>query len=246
VLPIAVLAGGLGTRVRDRTGPDLPKALLPVAGIPFIDLKLSELRAGGAERLVILAGHGADALERHVGDGSAYDLRIDVIRDPPGLLGTGGALLRAVPALGDAFIVTYGDTLLEVAMAELEDRLLDAPEVGGVMTVLRNEDRWEVSNVDVEDGVVTAYEKPATPGHHRYIDYGMLALRSSCLTGVASGERFDLADVLHRLVVSRSLLAQLVGRRFYDIGNEISFAETERFVLAQRTPVTGCQPPPDP
>src|SRR4051794_16342155 len=102
MLPIAVLAGGLGTRGRHRTGPDLPKALLPIAGVPFIELKRGELRAGGAARVVLLVGHGAEPLVEHVGDGAAYDLRIEVIRDPPNLLGTGGALRRAAPALGEA------------------------------------------------------------------------------------------------------------------------------------------------
>jgi MurNAc alpha-1-phosphate uridylyltransferase len=233
MLPIAVLAGGLGTRVRHRTGPELPKALLPVAGTPFIDLKLRELRAGGAERVVLLVGHGGEALVEHVGDGAAYDLQIDVVRDPPQLLGTGGALRRAAPVLGDAFIVTYGDTLLDVPMVELEAMLGSAPGAGGVMTVLRNEDRWEVSNVDVSDGLVTTYEKPATAGRHRFIDYGMLALRATALDGQPT-ERFDLAPVLQALVARRALLALPVERRFYDIGNDASFADTERFVRAQQ------------
>ena len=231
-LPVAVLAGGLGTRVRHRTGPLLPKALLPVAGVPFIDLKLRELRAGGAARVVLLVGHGGSELEEHVGDGAAYGLELQVLHDPPELLGTGGALRRAVPELGPEFIVTYGDTLLEVPMDRLAE-LLVSSSAGAVMTVLRNDDRWETSNVDVADGYVTAYEKPAMRGHHRFLDYGMLAMRATALDAVALQPPFDLADVLRALVSRREVRALQVTRRFYDIGNEASFVETERFIRRQ-------------
>ena len=233
-LPVAVLAGGLGTRVRHRTGPRLPKVLLPVAGVPFIDLKLRELRDGGAARVILLVGHGGSELEEHVGDGAAYGLELEVLHDPPELLGTGGALRRAVPRLGPEFIVTYGDTLLEVPMDRLVE-LLVSSSVGAVMTVLRNDDRWETSNVDVADEFVTTYEKPAMRGRHRFLDYGMLAMRARAFDAVESQPTFDLADVLRVLVSRRDVRALPVSRRFYDIGNEESLLETERFIRASQT-----------
>ncbi len=228
-LPVAVLAGGLGTRVRHLTGPDRPKALMEVAGRPFIDFKLEELRRGGATKVVMLIGHGGEAIVEHVGGGERYGLQIEHRRDPPRLLGTGGALRRALPDLGPAFIVTYGDTLLEVPMADLEQQLT-SNDAAAVMTVLENQDRWETSNTDVADGFVTAYEKPATPGTHRYLDYGMLAMRATAFQQIPTEEPFDLATLIRSLVPQRQVLAMPVSRRFYDVGNEQSWRETERYL----------------
>jgi NDP-sugar pyrophosphorylase family protein len=229
VLPVAVLAGGLGTRVRHRTGPSLPKALLPINGTPFIDLKLRELRDGGATRVVLLAGYGARQLEAHVGSGERHGLEITIVHDPPSLLGTGGALYRALPQLGSEFIVTYGDTLLEVPMDQLGQMLVSSNSVA-VMSVLANDDTWETSNVDVEDGWVTAYEKPAIAGRHRYLDYGMIALRSCAFADVVPDEPFDLGDIFRSLADAGRLRAMFVKRRFYDIGTEASITDTERFL----------------
>jgi N-acetyl-alpha-D-muramate 1-phosphate uridylyltransferase len=229
ILPVAVLAGGLGTRVRHRTGPSVPKALLPINGVPFIDLKLRELRDAGASRIVLLVGHGGAQLERHVGSGAKYGLEVSVVRDPPHLLGTGGALYRALPELGPMFIVTYGDTLLDVPLDQLGELMLSS-NATGVMTLLTNEDRWEISNVDVTDGWVTAYEKPAQPGRHRHLDYGMIALRACAFDDVSSHAPFDLSDTWRSLARRRMLRAMFVNRRFYDIGSEVSIVETERFL----------------
>lgn len=232
ILPIAVLAGGLGTRVRHRTGPSVPKALLPINGVPFIDLKLRELRDGGATRVVLLVGHGGRRLQDHVGSGDRFGLEISVVHDPPNLLGTGGALYRALPELGSEFIVTYGDTLLDVPLDELVELLLSSNAIG-VMTVLTNDDRWETSNVDVTRGWVTSYEKPAHSGRHRHLDYGMIALRASAFDNATLDEPFDLADIWRALARRQQLRAMFVNRRFYDIGSEAAILETERFMTTK-------------
>jgi NDP-sugar pyrophosphorylase family protein len=243
MLPAAVLAGGLGSRVRHRTGATVPKALLPIAGVPFIDRKLTELRDCGVRRVVLLVGHGGDAIEQHVGDGSELDISVVHVHDPPGLLGTGGAIRHALGHLGDAFFVTYGDTLLEVPMAELQERLL-ADDADAVMTVFENVDRWETSNVDVDGGLVSGYEKPATPGRHRFLDYGMLAMRARAFDRTEDAIAFDLSSVIRDLVDRRALLAFPVRRRFYDIGNEQSILETEAFLdrSPSATPLEGGSP----
>ena len=229
ILPIAVLAGGLGTRVRHRSGPSLPKALLPINGIPFIDLKLRELRDGGANSSCAARRARRRGTRRLCPRANDQGLEIIVVHDPPELLGTGGALHHALPELGPEFIVTYGDTLLDVPMDQL-GKLLSTPGAVAVMTVLANNDRWETSNVDVTAGWVTAYEKHPRPGTHRYLDYGMLAMRSSAFDDVVPNEAFDLGDILRALASRQMLRAMLVKRRFYDVGNESSIVDTERFL----------------
>lgn len=227
-LPVVVLAGGLGTRVRSLTGDRRPKALLDVAGRPFIDWKLEELEGNGVEEVVLLVGHGGSMLADHVGDGSRFGMRARCVHEPS-LLGTGGAVRSALDALPDAFWVTYGDSLLFAPIRDIERRFL-GDRAGGLMTVLRNEDRWQPSNVTVEEGVVVAYEKPPSPGRHRYIDYGLLLFRRAAFEPWSAGERFDLDVVLQRLIAGRDLLAHEVQERFYDIGTPEAHAETVRRV----------------
>jgi NDP-sugar pyrophosphorylase family protein len=228
VLPVAVLVGGLGTRLRGVTGDSLPKALVPVNGRPFIDLKLAQLRDQGAERVVMLTGYGGEAIRQHLGD-AAFGLSITYVDEGATLLGTGGAVFRGLPRLGDAFWVTYGDTLLSVDVPAAEASFL-AGDALGLMTVYRNENRLEPSNARVQDGVVVAYGKNPRPPGARHIDYGMLAFRRDAFAGRVESEAFDLADLLHSLVTRDQLVAFEVTERFHDIGTPAALRETERFV----------------
>ncbi|TMK38073.1 MAG: nucleotidyl transferase [Actinobacteria bacterium] len=229
--PVAVLAGGLGTRMARRTGPRLPKALLEVAGRPFIDFKLAQLAAEGVTQVVMLLGHGAEAIADHVGDGAAYGLHLDIVPDGEVLLGTGGAVRRAVPQLGDAFWVTYGDTYLSVPMAEVEEGFRCACRQG-LMTVFRNRDTWDLSNVALREGLVAEYRKGAAPGTYEYIDYGMSILTTGAFASFPPGTTFDLAEVLQSLIAARELAGFEVEERFYEIGSEAGFQETDTHLRA--------------
>lgn len=228
VLTVALLAGGLGTRVRSLTGDHVPKALLPVAGRPFIDWKLQELRDQGVGEVVLLVGHGATALEEHLGTGARHGIDVAYVYDGPTLRGTGGALQAALDRLPEAFWVGYADTLLEVPMSEVEARFARRG-CAGVMTVLCNHDEVETSNVSVEDGFVSAYDKPATPGTHDCIDYGMLILTQSAFESMPDGP-FDLSAVVVPLIGRRELLAFEVTAAFRDVGTPEAHAATDAWL----------------
>src|SRR5438128_2077885 len=102
MLPIAILAGGLATRLRPIT-QTIPKALVEIAGEPFLAHQLRLLRAAGYERVVMCVGYLGEAIRDFAGDGSAWNLAIDYSFDGPRLLGTAGAIANALPLLGDAF-----------------------------------------------------------------------------------------------------------------------------------------------
>jgi histidinol-phosphate phosphatase family protein len=231
--PVVILAAGHGSRVRHLTGPDRSKMLLPVDGRPFIDAKLASLAAAGATDVLLLVGHGAVSLREHVGGGADFGLRVTYLDEGEELSGTGGAIARAMPQLPDAFWVTYGDTLLDVPLSRVEAQL-GSHDVLGVMTTLENRDRWETSNVDVEGGLVTAYEKGAPPGTYRWIDYGMLLFRGSAFADFAAGSTFDLGDVLRPLVDRRRLGAFEVSERFHDVGTEEAWRETDTWAQDSR------------
>lgn len=216
-----VLAGGLGTRMHPETAT-VPKALLPVAGRPFLAWQLEALARGGVGRVLLCLGHLGEQVREFLA-GRALPLAVDCVDDGDMLLGTGGALRRAydLGRLDPAFLVTYGDSYLPVDFAAALRALVDrgAP---ALMCVLRNEDRWGRSNAELVDGRVR-YDKSgrrAPPGGQRYIDYGLLALRREVVAeSFAPGARADLADALHALGERGALAGLEVHRRFYEVGS---------------------------
>ena len=172
MLPVAILCGGKGTRIAAVAG-DLPKALVPVAGEPFLAHQLRWLHDAGATDVVLLTGYRGDRIRAFAGDGAAFGLRIAYSDDAGVPRGTAGAIVRAIPLLGEAFLTVYGDAILSADPAHVEDALR-AP-YDGVMTVFRNEDRWQRSNVRTAGERVAAYDKHAPPGTMTHIDYGINA-----------------------------------------------------------------------
>src|ERR1017187_10509359 len=111
MLPVAILAGGLGTRLRPLT-TTLPKSLVEVNGEPFLVHQLRLLRGNQIEHVVVCAGYLGEMIRESIGEGQALGLRVDYAFDGPTLRGTGGASKNALPLLGEAFFVLYGDSYL--------------------------------------------------------------------------------------------------------------------------------------
>ena len=155
--PIAILAGGLATRMRPLTAT-VPKSLLDVNGEPFIAHQLRLLAGWGVERVVVCGGYLGEQIEAYVGDGSRFGLQVAYSFDGDRLLGTAGALLRALPLLGDRFMTIYGDSYLPCD-ARAAVRAFDESRKLALMTVLRNQGKWDTSNVVFEGGEIVVYDK---------------------------------------------------------------------------------------
>jgi NDP-sugar pyrophosphorylase family protein len=204
--------------------------MVRVAGRPFLEHVLELLAEQGVRRVVVLRGHLGGAIEEGLGDGRRFGLAIDYSDEGPEPIGTAEALRRALPLLGDRFLVTYGDTYLRVDPLAVAARHARSG-LPGLMTVLRNRGRWDTSNVVYRDGLVRAYDKHSPPARAEWIDYGMLSLTPEALED--RGES-DLADVLSRLAAAGRLAGMPVRRRFYEIGTAEALAETERFLTRAR------------
>src|SRR3954470_13801070 len=173
--PVAILAGGLATRLGPVT-EKIPKALLSVAGQPFLAHQLQLLSKAGLRRVVLCVGHHGEMIEEEFGDGSGFGLEVQYSFDGPELLGTGGALKKALPLLGKQFLVLYGDSYLPIDYAE-PIRAMEASGKLGLMTVYRNDNRWDPSNVYFSEGEIRAYNKKEISPEMRHIDYGLGVLR---------------------------------------------------------------------
>lgn len=215
MLPVAILAGGLAQRLRPLT-ETIPKALVEVAGEPFAAHQLRLLARSGVRRVVFCLGYMGERVQEFAGDGSRFGLRIDYAFDGPVLRGTAGALAGAAPLLGETFLVVYGDSYLPCDYAAVERQFLESGK-GGLMTVHRNEGRWDSSNVEYKDEVIVAYDKENRTKAMRYIDYGLGALHARALQGIP--EVYDLASLYQDLLRLGDLAAFEVPQRFYEIGS---------------------------
>lgn len=233
-LQCAILAGGLGTRMRPRT-ETIPKALLPVCGMPFIDWQLRHLTSQGVQRVVLSIGYRGEMLREYVGDGSRFGVDVTWVDEGSDLRGTGGALRLALDegALDEAFFVLYGDSYLPISMVGVERawRLSGLP---ALMTVMRNEDRWDSSNATFADGRVTFYDKRRSEGMSerlRWIDYG-LSILTRTLVGeaIGPGGHADLADLFHDLALEGRLAGLEASERFYEAGSPAGLRELEAYL----------------
>ncbi|MGO9322623.1 MAG: NTP transferase domain-containing protein [Solirubrobacteraceae bacterium] len=224
--PICILAGGLGTRLGERVR-DTPKPLLEVAGEPFLVHQLRLLAGHGAREVVLCVGYRGKQIESQIGR-ERCGIRIQYSFDAPELDGTLGAIRRALPLLGQRFLVLYGDTYLRIDYAG-GVRAWRESGLPAMMSVLRNEGRWDKSNVRYEDGRVLAYDKRApTPDMH-WIDYGLGGLTVEALSAVDRGER-DLAELYRQLAALGRLCGYEASERFYEIGTPSALREADAFL----------------
>jgi NDP-sugar pyrophosphorylase family protein len=235
---MAILAGGLASRL-GAVSERRPKALTPVCGAPFIDHQLALVREQGITEVVLCVGRLGEMIAAHVGDGSRYGLRVQYSFDGPTPLGTGGALRAAAPLLGDRFFVEYGDTYLRAPLADVS-AAFEASGMPALMTVYRNENRLERSNVQFDAGALVAYDKRSPTAAMHHIDFGLLAFTSAALEEIPRTGAFDLAELLGALLARGRLAGFEVAERFYEIGTPDALAETERLLhpLLPVAPVT--------
>jgi NDP-sugar pyrophosphorylase family protein len=234
--PVAILAGGLATRLRPTT-EKIPKALLPVAGQPFLAHQVRLLQSAGIRKIVLCVGYLGEMIEQEFGDGRHFGVELNYSFDGPVLLGTGGALKKALPLLGDRFFVLYGDSYLPIDYATPARAFLASGKLG-LMTVFRNEGRWDMSNVWFQDGAIKSYNKKDRTPEMRYIDYGLGVLDSKALAPWPGGKAFDLADVYRDLVSRNELTGFEVKQRFYEIGSAEGLAELDAMLRNQQLSVT--------
>jgi NDP-sugar pyrophosphorylase family protein len=217
MLPVAVLAGGLATRLRPVTTLT-PKALIEINGEPFVAHQLRLLSRSGIERAVLCVGYLGEQIREYVGDGSRFSLHVDYCFDGPQLLGTAGAIRNALPLLNGAFFVLYGDSYLPCDYRIIEKAYFEAGK-SAMMTVFRNEGQWDSSNVKFSEGRILVYDKRHGSAEMRHIDYGLGVFRRSVFEAIPAGQPRDLAAVYQQVLSQGELAGFEVNDRFYEIGS---------------------------
>ena len=232
-LPVAILAGGLATRLRPIT-EKVPKLLVEVAGEPFFSHQIRLLKSAGLTRLVLCVGHLGEKIVEQYGDGAKWGVKIEYVFDGPTLLGTGGALIRALPQLGEAFYVLYGDSYLPIDYRAVGDFFLRSGKLG-LMTVYENHGRYDTSNVWFEGGEIKVYDKKARLPQMQHIDYGLGVFRAEAFAPFPRNAIVDLAEVQKSLVAKQQLAGYEIKQRFYEIGSHEGLQELDALLRRQQS-----------
>jgi len=200
---------------------DLPKSLIPIEKKPFLHYQLTWLGRQGISDVVMCTGYGADQIERYAKDGRAWGLTLRYVNEGDRQLGTGGALRLALDkgCLQAEFAVIYGDSFLPIDFSPLWAYFQSRKEPA-LMVVLKNDGRWDKSNVNFDGQKVTRYDKRQGDPGMRFIDYGLNFLRSAVVQKEFPAQgAYDLADCFHTLSERGDLAGYEVKNRFYEIGS---------------------------
>ncbi len=235
-LQVVVLMGGLGSRLKEQT-VSCPKPLVPIHGKPFFEYELMLLLQAGFQKFVFLVGYRASMIEEYFGDGSRYgkDISIQYSYDGEKLLGTGGAVIRALPLLEDDFLLVYADSFMDVDYFQIMYRYYTGKIKGkkALMTVMENGNRFDKSNVIYRDGEIKVYDKKNITVEMSYIDYGIEVFAKEVFASLAEPGKeavVDLSDIQKRLVEEEMCIACEETHRFYEIGTPASLSEFTEYV----------------
>ncbi len=232
--PIAVIAGGLGTRLYPVT-KTITKCLVDVCGTPFIDHQLRLFARCGLHKAVFCVGHLSEQVEAYLNEHDTHGVEVLLSHDGDVLRGTGGALSHALPLLGTEFLVTYGDSYLDInyrAVAETFRR----SQALALMTVFHNENSWDTSNVEYDGQQIIDYDKKNRTSRMEYIDYGLLAMHIDAFKNWRDRKAFDLAELLSTMAKNQHLDGYEVHQRFYEIGSQAGIADLSEYLTRCSSP----------
>jgi len=229
--PVAILAGGLATRLRPLT-KTIPKALLDIQGYPFIYHQLHLLKKQGIDNVVMCINYLGEQVEGYVGNGERFGLKVQYVYDGETQLGTAGALKKALPLLGENFFVLYGDSYLPCNFPAVQ-RAYQQSQKKALMTIYPNQNAWDASNVEYRAGSIITYDKKNRTSSMHYIDYGLGVFSHSAFSHVFDNQAFDLAILYQWLLKAQQLAAYVVPERFYEVGSLAGIEEFSNYILGE-------------
>ncbi len=231
LLPVAILAGGLATRLRPATAV-MPKSLMNIAGEPFIAHQLRLLQKNHIQRVVLCVGFLGEQIQEFVGDGRQFGLNVIYVSDGACLLGTGGAIKQALPLLGDTFFILYGDSYLPCDYLAVQTAFATSQQLA-LMTVFKNQGLWDTSNIEFHNGNIFSYDKKHPNARMQYIDYGLGVMTARAMQYMPADEPYDLADFYQLLLARQLLAAYEVEQRFYEAGSFTGIEELQHYLRVE-------------
>jgi NDP-sugar pyrophosphorylase family protein len=231
-IDVAVLAGGLGTRLRPVLGEETPKILAPVSGRPFLDHLLGWLAGFGARRVVLCLGFRAQPVLEHLAAHPFPGLDVAASIEPEPL-GTAGALRLAAPRLrSDPVLVMNGDTFVDADLAAFASAH-QARQAAASILCATVPSTARYGRLDIDDaGRIRGFREKdpadAAPGP---INAGLYLFSQPWLQNFARGTAASLErDVFATAPAGTFAAIPATGVTFLDIGTPESFAEAEHVI----------------
>lgn len=216
-MQMVILAGGLATRLRPLTS-DIPKSMIKIAGRPFLEYQLELLKEFEIKDILLCLGYKGESIKDYFGDGGKFGIKLSYSFDGEKLLGTAGALKKAFKLLEENFFLMYGDSYLPYDYQNIE-KFFKSSDKLSLMTVYKNQNRFDKSNVIIQDGIIRVYDKTMGSEKLEHIDAGLSILKKEVLNLVPSDEPYDLQELYKILVSQEEISAYEVKQRFYQIGS---------------------------
>lgn len=228
MLPVVILCGGLSTRLKTLT-EHTPKSMIDLLGRPFIDHQLSLLKENGVKNIILCTGKFGNQIQKYVQDGEQWNMSVQYSHDGDTLLGTGGALKKALPILPDEFIVMNGDSYLDINYNEVVKKYIS---MGNplLMTVFPVTDMYGYKNVYVKNKTITLYDKSGVHPKLNYIDYGFTPMKKRLLKEVKSGYIFDFSDIYSHAISQKIASCYKSPKIFHEIGSYAGLIETMEYI----------------
>jgi NDP-sugar pyrophosphorylase family protein len=226
--PVVILAGGLATRLRPLT-ETIPKSLVLVNDEPFISHQLRLLKKNHIREVVLCVGFLGEKIKDFVQDGKQFGLSVRYAFDGPQLLGTAGAIKKALPLLGENFFVLYGDSYLPCDYFRVEECFKKSKK-SALMTVFRNLNAWDTSNVAFHNNVILKYDKVNRTQDMQHIDYGLGIFHRSVFDQLSTDISYDLAVLYQEILKNNELAAFEMTERFYEVGSFTGIQELEGYL----------------
>lgn len=216
-MQMVILAGGLATRLLPLT-LNLPKSMLKINGRPFLEYQLELLKEYEIRDILLCIGYRGQLIRDYFGNGEKFGVNLSYSFDGEKLKGTAGALKKAYKLLDENFFLMYGDSYLPYDYQKIEE-FFKRRELLSLMVVYKNQNRFDKSNVLIEEGLVKFYDKTPKGENLEFIDAGLSILKKEVLNIVPEDEPYDLEDLYKILISEEEMVAFEVKQRFYQIGS---------------------------
>jgi len=208
--------------------------MIKIAGKPFLEHQMDLLKKNGLSDIVLCTGYKGEQIKNYFGNGKKFSVRLKYSSDKKRLLGTSGALKKAENLLENSFLVMYGDSYLPfnfqkaISFFKKHDKF-------GLMTVLKNLNKYEPSNVEVKKNLVVRYSKKRKTKKMKYVDYGVSIYKKEVLKYIPKNRVYDLSKLQQTLIKKKQLLAYPAEKRFYQIGSPKGLEEFKKYILIYHT-----------
>ncbi len=230
-MQIAIICGGLATRLGG-LAKKIPKSMMDIQGKPFLEYQIEMLKKQNIKDIVLCVGHLSESIESYFEDGKKFGVDIKYSYDGDKKLGPMGAIKNAEELLKKEFFIMYGDSYVFVDFSKVYGFYKKNSKLV-CMVVYKNENKYDKSNLIVENKRVVGHKDLDKKGEIKYIDYGTSLLNKKSLDFITENSFCSTEEFFKKMILKNELSAYEVKKRFYHIGNPKALEEFRIFIKNQ-------------